>query len=195
VLGFLETRTKRNPDLPLDAALLRLSPCCSAWALPAHLLGVAELLRWRAGGWMRLHDALTQVRGWRLEAGGGDATCTGPICLYWAATGAAAQAAPVVDPPLLLQFCTMHTSLHCIAPQAYGMHHLQLGLPLVQAMIFHRGTYMKQKNHLHKLEYYVYHILWNEEQCGRCRLAVYVASCFSSRRCSKACPLPSKSQP
>jgi hypothetical protein len=47
---------------------------------------------------MRLRDAPTQLRGWRLEAGGGDTTCTGPIYLYWAATGATAH--PVVDPPL-----------------------------------------------------------------------------------------------
>eukprot|EP00267_Zea_mays_P056092 XP_023156128.1 uncharacterized protein LOC103629645 isoform X2 [Zea mays] len=101
---------KQNSDLPLDAALFRLSPCCSASTLPARFhfgsscfrlhFDAAELLRWRAGGWMRLRDAPTQLRGWRLEAGGGDTTCTGPIHLYWAATGAAAQAAPVVDPPL-----------------------------------------------------------------------------------------------
>jgi hypothetical protein len=43
----------------------------------------------------------------RAAAGGRDAVCPSacrrPIHLYWAATGAAAQAAPVADPPLTIE--------------------------------------------------------------------------------------------
>jgi hypothetical protein len=131
---------KQNSDLPLDAALFRLSPCCSASTLPARFhfgsscfrlhFDAAELLRWRAGGWMRLRDAPTQLRGWRLEAGGGDTTCTGPIHLYWAATGAAAQAAPVVDPPLPTLF------LRVVNPMTRPHPFLHM-LPSCMVIVFH----------------------------------------------------------
>jgi hypothetical protein len=40
-----------------------------------------------------------RASGWRLKVETRSA-CTGPIHLYWAATGAAAQTAPDADPPL-----------------------------------------------------------------------------------------------